>query len=82
MAYCCQNRRCWLILQQENYIFSRPENRYLYQCLHNFYTNEPYLEVNFDKLTFSNSDKIELQEIINEINPDSMDDFFKILQEK
>jgi DNA replicative helicase MCM subunit Mcm2 (Cdc46/Mcm family) len=40
------------------------------------------LEVNFDKLTFSNSDKIELQEIINEINPGSMDDFFKILQEK
>lgn len=82
MAYCCQNRRCWLILQQANYTFSWPENRYLYQCIHNFYTTEPYLEADFNKLNFSNGSKIELQEIISEINPGSMDDFFKLLREK
>lgn len=70
------------MLQQVNYTFSRPENRYLYQCLHNFYTAEPYLEADFNKLTFGNNDKIELQEIINEINPASMDDFLALFQGK
>ncbi|CAI2198648.1 15698_t:CDS:2, partial [Funneliformis geosporum] len=82
LAYCCQNRRCWLILQQENYTFSQPENRYLYQIIHNFYTAESCLEADFAKLNFSNNNKIELQEIINEINPNSLDDFLKLLQEK
>jgi hypothetical protein len=51
----------------------------LYQCLYNFYTTESCLEVEFNKLTISNSDKIELQEIIAEIDPISMDDFFALL---
>lgn len=81
LAYCCQSRRYWLTLQQAGYIFSQPENRYLYQCLHNFYTTEPYLEADFNKLTFSNSDKIELQEIIDEINLGSVESFFAFFQE-
>jgi hypothetical protein len=80
LAYCCQNRRCWLVLQQAHYTFSQPENRYLYQCIHNFYTSEPYLEIDFNKLTFSNRDKIELQEIVNEISFGSMDDFLALFQ--
>jgi len=67
LAYCCQNRRYWLLTKQENYSFSQPENRYFYQCLHNFYTREPSLRVNFDKFHLVEEKlKLELQEIISE----------------
>jgi hypothetical protein len=67
LAYCCQNRRYWLLVKQENYSFSQPENRYLYQCLHNFYTRDPSLRVNFDKFPLVEEKlKLELHEIISE----------------
>ena len=72
MAHCCQNRRYWLLIQQENYFFSQPECRYLYQLLHNYYTTKPYLEFNFVELTSINNNPIlkekvrRLQEIIDE----------------
>ena len=79
-----------MIIQQENYFFSQPECRYLYQLLHNYYTTEPNLEFNFDELIAKNhylKEKIrQLQEIIddsfNQINSNSLNDFLKLLQER
>ena len=92
MAYCCQNRRYWLIIQQENYFFSQPECRYLYQLLHNYYTANPHLEFNFDEPVAGNNntslkEKIHwLQEIVDEDDnlqqTNSFVDFFKLFQTK
>ncbi|RHZ37232.1 DNA primase [endosymbiont GvMRE of Glomus versiforme] len=89
LAYCCQNRRYWLIIQQENYFFSQLEYRYLYQLLHNYYTTKPHLEFNLEKLTVDNNSLKEktrqLQEIIddnfNQTDPISTANFLKLLQE-
>ncbi|KLL03146.1 MAG: DNA primase [Mycoplasmataceae bacterium CE_OT135] len=93
LAYCCQNRRYWLLIQQENYFFSQPEYRYLYQLLHNYYTANSHLEFDFAELISSNDkpalkEKIhQLQETINEndnfkkTDSNYLNDFLKLLQE-